>query len=206
MARTGHFVGAANIGSPELLDTHRPLSFRVGRFNPLEASLPDNDFGESSVSSGVSLGVSSGIYSTDSASLLPAMALRVFRPAMPVRVEARDNTSDKAHENSRDTSHATMNKVHAPARVYFGGVWGDVMAASGPWRTSGDWWTEDSWNQDEWDLEIEFAVPAVKETNAFSRTAFSHKAQKRESARARGVYRIVRERVTGDWFVRGVYD
>src|ERR1700733_5757470 len=28
MARTGHFVGAANMGSPELLDTHRPLSFR----------------------------------------------------------------------------------------------------------------------------------------------------------------------------------
>jgi nucleotidyltransferase/DNA polymerase involved in DNA repair len=217
MARTGHFVGAANIGSPELLDTHRPLSFRVGRFNPLEASLPDNDFGESSVSSGVSLGVSlgvsSGIYSADSTSLLPATALRVFRPAMPARVEARansrddtDDTSDKARENSHDTSHATMNKVHAPARVYFGGVWGDVMAASGPWRTSGDWWTEGSWNQDEWDLEIEFPVPAVKETHAFSRTAFSHTAQKTESARARGVYRIVRERASGEWFVRGVYD
>jgi nucleotidyltransferase/DNA polymerase involved in DNA repair len=194
MTRTGHFVGLTNIGSPELLDTHRPLSFRVGRFNPLEAS---------------------GVSSEDSAALLPATALRVFRPAMPARVEARANshegTSDEARENSHDTSHAdtsheTMSKVHVPARVYFGGVWGDVMAASGPWRTSGDWWTEDSWNQDEWDLEIEFPVPAVKETNAFSRTAFSHAAQKAESTRARGVYRIVRERATGDWFVRGVYD
>jgi hypothetical protein len=215
MARTGHFVGAANIGSPELLDTHRPLSFRVGRFNPLEASLPANDFGgpsvSSSVSSGVSRRISSGVSSEDSAALLPATALRVFRPAMPARVEPRDNTSDEARENSHDTSHAdtsheTASKVHAPARVYFGGVWGDVMAASGPWRTSGDWWTEDSWNQDEWDLEIEFPVPAVKETNAFSHTAFSHTAQKAESTRARGVYRIVRERATGDWFVRGVYD
>jgi nucleotidyltransferase/DNA polymerase involved in DNA repair len=192
MARTGHSVGAANIGSPELLDTHRPLSFRVGRFNPLEASLPANDSGESSVSSGVSLRIA------ESASLLPATALRVFRPAMPAKVEARDN--------SRDTTHETMNKVHAPARVYFGGVWGDVMAASGPWRSSGDWWTEDPWNQDEWDLEIEFPVPAAKETNAFSRTAFSHAAQKAESTRARGVYRIVRERASGEWFVRGVYD
>jgi hypothetical protein len=117
---------------------------------------------------------------------------------MPAKVEARDN--------SRDTTHETMNKVHAPARVYFGGVWGDVMAASGPWRSSGDWWTEDPWNQDEWDLEIEFPVPAAKETNAFSRTAFSHAAQKAESTRARGVYRIVRERASGEWFVRGVYD
>ena len=192
MARTGHFVGAANIGSPELLDTHRPLSFRVGRFNSLEASLPANNSGKSSVSSGVFLRNSS----RDSASLLPATALRVFRPAMPARVEARDN--------SRDTSHETMSKVHAPARVYFGGVWGDVMAASGPWRTSGDWWTEDPWNQDEWDLEIEFPVPPAKETNAFSHMARG--TQKTESARARGVYRIVRERATGEWFVRGVYD
>ncbi|HEY4741267.1 MAG TPA: DNA polymerase Y family protein [Candidatus Acidoferrales bacterium] len=202
MARTGHFVGAANIGSPELLDTHRPLSFRVGRFNPLEASLPANDFGGSSVSSGVSVRISSGASSEDPVALLPATALRVFRPAMPARVEARANsredTGDKTRDNSRDTSHATTSKVHAPARVYFGGVWGDVMTASGPWRTAGDWWTEDPWNQDEWDLEIEFPVPA-----------FSHMAkgtQKTESARARGVYRIVRERATGDWFVRGVYD
>ncbi len=171
MARTGHFVGAANIGSPELVDTHRPLSFRVGRFNPLAAG----DSAESSISSSVS--------SADSAPLVPATALRVFRPAMPARVEARDKT---------------------PARVYFGGVWGDVMAASGPWRSSGDWWTEDPWNQDEWDLEIEFPVPAAKETNAFTHTAKS--ARKTESVRARGVYRIVRERTSGDWFVRGVYD
>ncbi len=34
MARTAHFVGAANIGAPELLDTHRPLSFRMSRFEP----------------------------------------------------------------------------------------------------------------------------------------------------------------------------
>ena len=30
------------------------------------------------------------------------------------------------------------------------------MAASGPWRTSGDWWRENPWRQDEWDLEIRF--------------------------------------------------
>jgi len=183
MARTGHFVGAANIGSPELLDTHRPLSFRVARFNPLEASSSANDSAEPSVSSEFSLGVSSKISSVGSGPLLSATALRVFRPAIPARVEARDN---------------------APARVYFGGVWGDVMAASGPWRSSGDWWTEDPWNQDEWDLEIEFPVPAAKETNAFSHTAKG--TPKTESARAHGVYRIVRESAGGNWFVRGVYD
>jgi protein ImuB len=161
MARTAHFAGSENIGSPEPLDTHRPLSFRMDRFNPMET--------EDSVSS------------TDPALRLPATALRVFRPAMPVRVEARD---------------------HTPARIYFGGVWGDVMAASGPWRSSGDWWTENQWNQDEWDLEIEFPVPAANEVNAFAHTAKSA----RKKSRARGVYRITRERASGEWFVRGVYD
>jgi protein ImuB len=162
MARTAHFTGAANIGAPELLDTHRPLSFRMGRFSP---ALADDSAGETE------------------GPLLPATALRVFRPAMPTKVEGRDA---------------------APARVFFGGVWGEVIAASGPWRSSGDWWAEDPWNQDEWDLEIEFPVPAVKETNTFPFQAKgTHKA---ESARSRGVYRIVRERASGNWFVRGVYD
>ena len=33
---------------------------------------------------------------------------------------------------------------------------GDVLAASGPWRASGDWWRENPWQEDEWDLEIRF--------------------------------------------------
>ena len=160
MARTAHFVGAGNIGTPEPLDTHRPFSFRMDRFNPMDAEDP-----------------------AESAPRLPATALRVFRPPVPARVEAFG---------------------HTPARVYFGGAWGDVMASSGPWRSSGDWWTENPWNQDEWDLEIEFPVPAAIEGNAFARKA--NGARKKESVRARGVYRIIRDRASGEWFVRGIYD
>jgi protein ImuB len=29
-----------------------------------------------------------------------------------------------------------------------------VLNASGPWRTSGDWWTASSWNRDEWDITL----------------------------------------------------
>ena len=34
IARLAKLVGAANIGSPELLDTHRPEGFRMRRFVP----------------------------------------------------------------------------------------------------------------------------------------------------------------------------
>ncbi len=46
-----------------------------------------------------------------------------------------------------------------PVRVSFQGMWGSVLAVSGPWRTSGDWWREDAWKQEEWDLEIIFEPP-----------------------------------------------
>jgi hypothetical protein len=67
-------------------------------------------------------------------------ALRVMRPPQPVRVEIRNEQ---------------------PARIYFQGTRGEVIAASGPWRSSGEWWQEDPWHQDEWDLEVEFVPPSV---------------------------------------------
>ena len=107
----------------------------------------------------------------------PVIALRAFRPAMPARVEVR---------------------ADVPVRVLFNGVCGDVIAASGPWRNSGDWWSEDPWNQDEWDLEIEFPVPQARETKFF--------AMDRGSVISRGVYRAMYERGSGNWFICGVYD
>ena len=105
------------------------------------------------------------------------IALRAFRPAMPARVEVR---------------------ADVPVRILFNGVCGEVIAASGPWRNSGDWWTEDPWNQDEWDLEIEFPLPRTKESKLL--------AMNSESVLSRGVYRAMYERATGNWFICGVYD
>ena len=72
------------------------------------------------------------------------------------------------------------------------------MAASGPWRSSGDWWHENPWNLDEWDLEIEFPVRRAKESNVF--------AASQESAVSRGVYRVIYERAVGSWAIGGIYD
>ena len=94
-------------------------------------------------------------------SQVPA-SFRAFRPPLPAKIE-----------------------LHAgrPARVMFQGRRGAVRSASGPWRTSGDWWREDPWQQDEWDLEIEFP-----------------------SSPERGLYRVYYDALRRDWFVRGIYD
>jgi protein ImuB len=49
------------------------------------------------------------------------MTLRIFRPAIPAKLDL---------ESGR------------PTRVTFQGLHGEVVAASGPWLTSGDWWRE----------------------------------------------------------------
>jgi protein ImuB len=176
IARLAKLVGEANIGSPELLDTHRPEGFRMRRFvptrdpvdmrRPIRRSPGDKDAaiterGENSIGKDCKT------------------AFRVFRPALPARVEVRQG---------------------CPARVAFPGIRGRVVAASGPWRGSGDWWSEDSWQSDEWDIEIHF-------------DALSHSRSPEQIANAdvkggpqRGVYRLFYDLARQEWFVRGVYD
>jgi protein ImuB len=72
-----------------------------------------------------------------------------------------------------------------PARVAFQGMLGKVIHASGPWRTSGDWWEEQPWQEDAWDLEIHFLS---------------------ESPPVQGLYRVSYDFRNEKWSVRGVYD
>jgi protein ImuB len=41
-----------------------------------------------------------------------------------------------------------------PNYVTAGGIRGRVLEYAGPWRTSGDWWTADAWQRDEWDIAL----------------------------------------------------
>lgn len=159
VARLANLVGDANIGSPEIIDTHRPGAFRIRRF------VPPRDTSEKAVRAG---------------SRRPAIGFRMFRPAPPARIEL-------------------LNK--RPVRVFFLGMRGHVVAASGPWRISGDWWREDAWKQEEWDLEILFESPA-------NSTVRDHNSNERLPPRGqrRGIYCFVFDSVRQSWFVRGTYD
>jgi len=119
---------------------------------------------ETSETSGKSERIAAGA-ATQTAELRTAAIFRVFRPGVPAVVELREGR---------------------PTRVRFRGMRGDVLAASGPWRTSGVWWREDGWHNDEWDLELQF---------------HSHTTQAK-----RGLYRIYFDSIRQSWFVRGMYD
>ena len=150
LARLANLVGDANIGSPHLLDTHRPEAFQMRRFVPsgdATATEPLQD---------------------NAPSAAPVIGFRTFRPAPPATVELREGR---------------------PVRISFRGMRGDVVAASGPWRSSGEWWRKDAWQQDEWDLEIHFVVfPSERQTLPDS------------------LYHLYFDAMQNGWFVRGVYD
>lgn len=163
MARLANLVGDANVGSPKLMDTHRPDAIRMERFRLAQESAGGRRKNLSSAVNG---------NRTELRIAKPANGFRFFRPVMPARVELRDGL---------------------PGRIFFQGLRGEVVAASGPWRTSGDWWQE-PWDQAEWDVEVQF-----------SSTGYKKKFLK-EPVRVRGLYLIYYDARQQGWFLRGAYD
>ena len=159
IGRLAKLVGHATVGSPELIDTHRPGDFRMARFTLAsdESKIPQKN----------ATAVVHGSRET------PPTAFRVFRPEIEAKVELQQNY---------------------PTRIYFRGMRGNIIAASGPWRTCGDWWREDTWQQDEWDVEVRF-------------DSVRGQSQKISSPRTQnGIYRIYYDSLRAAWFARGRYD
>jgi protein ImuB len=161
IARIANVVGEENVGSPALVDTWQPGEFQMRRFlAPMEITENTGEAGDRDPAA------HSGV---PCANFKVPASFRMFRPPVPAALELREDR---------------------PMRVFFQGRRGDVAAAAGPWRTSGDWWREDGWQQDEWDLEIHFAqaVAATPEPPEC------------------GLYRFYYDAPRRSWFVRGVYD
>jgi protein ImuB len=167
MARLANLVGDANVGSPQLMDTHRPDAIRMERFRLAQevagghrkkpCGPADKPVGKNSSASQIAK---------------PANGFRLLRPSVPARVELRDGL---------------------PVRVFFCGARGEIVAASGPWRTSGEWW-QDPWDQAEWDVEVRFSVSAQKNKRSTN------------PGSERGLYLIYYDLRQQGWFLRGMYD
>jgi len=159
LARLAGIVGEQKIGAAEVLDTHRPDAFQMKRFAPsvtpasgrLSRGRPAvARVGETPTRTAAETGaprtLAFGVLGWETAALLPAMALRRFRPPLAATVEVRDGE---------------------PVRIAAGEIRGEVASVSGPWRSSGDWWrgggktpriaTDDhgsNWARDEWDIAV----------------------------------------------------
>ncbi len=178
VARLANLVGCSNIGSPELVDTHRPGEFRMDRFVPSneEPKVRRRKKAPTPASPEAHHATAEGNQSPlpdDLEIAKPAIGFRMFRPPLPANVQL---------QGSR------------PRSVLLRGARGEVVVASGPWRTSGDWWRDDTWHEDEWDLEIKFHISE----------RFPGKSP--ASAPEHGLYRFYFDSIRQKWFVRGIYD
>jgi len=132
LARLGKLLGAENIGSPELLDTHRPDAFRMQRFVLKEAKRKRK---KQKANSKQQTAETSLPEIRDPKSVL---GFRVFRPPLRALVQA---------ERGYPTEISAWDKTRS--------VHGKVVGTAGPWRTTGDWWRTDGWARDEWDVAVE---------------------------------------------------
>ena len=178
VARLAKLVGNANIGSPELTDTHRPGEFRMNKF----FAQPNETRGRGRTRKKSASGSDGG----PAAVRRPTTGCRIFRPRLAARVELREGR---------------------PVKIFFRGLYGRVMTASGPWKISGDWWREDTWQQEEWDLEIRFDGEKAGATVNVpaNRYAIAPVPDAKAHMRA-GLYCVYYDAACRSWFVRGMYD
>lgn len=132
----------------------------------------------------------------------PAVSFRVFRPPLAAEVECYRGE---------------------PLQVRARGIRGKVVSFAGPWRSSGDWWTTDPWQRDEWDVELapvsrmrgtgeamacepSSAVPEGRNILAAGVPRIPGTYGTRTLQRANVLYRIYRDLKTGAWYIEGSYD
>ena len=87
-------------------------------------------------------------------------ALRVCRPPLVIHVTVRE---------------------HKPSSIAMNGAEYGVASRAGPWRSSGQWWSETCWSREEWDVEL------VDE-------------------KTRMVGRIAYDPASNCWYMQGIYD
>jgi protein ImuB len=179
VARLAKLVGGANIGSPELTDTHRPGEFRMNKF----FAQPNETRARGKAGKKFASGDSGEAAATVRR---PATGCRIFRPRLAARVELREGR---------------------PTKIFFRGLYGRVVTASGPWKISGYWWREDAWQQEEWDLEIAFEGESAGVAVNVPRNmhAIAPVPDAKACARA-GLHCVYYDGACQSWFVRGMYD
>lgn len=170
LARISAVVGERRAGIARLLDNHRPESFRLDRF-----AVAGDDTKHTST-----------LTTWDGHSnAQPPLAMRLFRPPCPLQVYLMNGCPDILAGEKQGSDREELQ--------------GKVVWSAGPWRSSGDWWTENTkeeqsqsaqsvaWDREEWDI------------------ALAHKKDGTNGCGA-ALYRIYRDLATGRWFADAGYD
>jgi protein ImuB len=128
LTRLTLLVGGTNVGTPVVVDSHRPDDYTLAPFDdgPVAGDPAAGD--DTAEQHGDTAG--DGAAGTSAGPL----ALRRLRPPRRVEVDTHDGRPTRV----RDTL----------------GLDAAVETCAGPWRLSGHWWDTNAWARDEWDVAL----------------------------------------------------
>jgi protein ImuB len=180
LARIAGIVGEGRVGSVELLDTHREGAFAVRRFAPLEPAPAEPVPTEPEVRS-------SGKRKKD-------MSVQINHSACPV--DESEETNAAENDPKRMSAVIALRLFRPPLAAVVTlreampvrmrclerkDITGEIVWTAGPWRSSGDWSEQEGWSREEWDIAVSAETGLV-------------------------LYRLVQDKLSGNWFVEGMYD
>jgi len=155
-------LGPDRVGSPRLVDGHRPESLNLVEYHPP----PPPEMHDEVPRTGRGL-----------------LAIRVLRPPIPLEVATQPATPPSAGPIgcSEIELPPVPSEVLATLQEGAAGrprIQGLVRVASGPWSLEEEWWSTETIEREYWDIELERG----------------------------GLFRIFRQRTSGEWFADGMYD
>jgi protein ImuB len=204
LARIAGIVGEGRVGSVELLDTHREGAFAVQHFAPVEPAPAEPQFKNKvkhEVNQSGNREPDKSLQANDSAcqvgekleenakeKMSAVIALRLFRPPLGASVTLREAKPVRMRCLERED------------------IAGEIVWTAGPWRSSGDWSEQEGWSREEWDI----AVPAESSCQLPVPSCQSNEREpttgNRQPATGLVLYRLVQDKLSGNWFVEGMYD
>ena len=139
------------VGSPEVLDTHRPDAFRMSKFNPFPAQGPSTRAATpAALAQDDNRSPSVQLPIANCQSPVVTLAMRIFRPPLAVAVELHEGRPAKLRTDDGRTTAASGKSsiLNRQSSIV------EVLWSAGPWRGSGEWWSEQAWSREEWDVTL----------------------------------------------------
>ncbi|HEU4428801.1 MAG TPA: hypothetical protein VFT98_08605 [Myxococcota bacterium] len=127
LAELAALCGAERVGAPALADAHRPDAFALAPFALHEAKGPAP--ARAAAPRAESTGGAPSL--PESSTLIRGLAVRALRPPLAAAVRS-----------ARGAPHSVQSALAN----------GEVLRCAGPWRTSGQWWSEERYAFDHYDV------------------------------------------------------
>src|SRR3954471_8327090 len=196
LARLGALMGADRYGKAALVDTDRPGAFAMTAFNTEVApgfspAADHNDQRRTRETRREHVGENPSASSAGSALNVVSVvsALRRCRQPVPARVAVLDGRPVRVTTDRR------------------GFVGGAVTHCAGPWRTSGEWWSDGKLEVRSQKLEVQVQSSEFKVLTSGAAGAGTWNRDEWDVALSDGaVYRVFRDRAADQWFVDAIVD